>query len=74
METTMNSRRVAEVFPPGEFILEELEARGWTQVDLAEIIGRDTVQINQSYRASKLSLLILLSSLPKSLAQRQSFG
>ncbi len=47
METTMNNRRVAEVFPPGEFILEELEARGWTQVDLAEIIGRDTVQINR---------------------------
>jgi HTH-type transcriptional regulator / antitoxin HigA len=49
METTetMNNRRVAEVFPPGEFILEELEARGWTQVDLAEIMGRDTVQINR---------------------------
>jgi HTH-type transcriptional regulator/antitoxin HigA len=47
METMMNNRRVAEVFPPGEFILEELDARGWTQVDLAEIIGRDTVQINR---------------------------
>jgi HTH-type transcriptional regulator/antitoxin HigA len=29
----------AEVFPPGEFIEDELEARGWTQRDLAEIIG-----------------------------------
>jgi HTH-type transcriptional regulator/antitoxin HigA len=47
METTMNNRRVAEVFPPGEFIQEELDARGWTQVDLAEIMGRDTVQINR---------------------------
>ncbi|MBK7877797.1 MAG: HigA family addiction module antidote protein [Planctomycetes bacterium] len=30
----------AEVFPPGDFIREELEARGWSQVDLAEILGR----------------------------------
>jgi HTH-type transcriptional regulator/antitoxin HigA len=30
----------AEVFPPGEFIKDELEARGWTQTDLAEILGR----------------------------------
>lgn len=35
------TRRVpAEVFPPGELIREELEARGWTQIDLAEILGR----------------------------------
>ena len=31
----------AQVFPPGEFIQEELEARGWIQSDLAEIMGRD---------------------------------
>ena len=30
-----------EVFPPGEFLKEELEARGWSQVDLAAILGRD---------------------------------
>ena len=28
----------AEVFPPGEFILDELEARGWSQQDFAEIL------------------------------------
>lgn len=28
-----------EAFPPGEYIREELEARGWTQVDLANILG-----------------------------------
>jgi HTH-type transcriptional regulator/antitoxin HigA len=33
-------RPVAEVFPPGDFIREELEARGWTQADLAAILGR----------------------------------
>ena len=33
-------RRPADVFPPGEFLLDELEARGWSQVELAEILGR----------------------------------
>src|SRR5262249_12598153 len=33
-------RAPAEVFPPGEFVREELEARGWTQGDLAQIMGR----------------------------------
>ena len=36
----MSERRPAEVFPPGDFIKEELEAREWTQGDLAEILGR----------------------------------
>ena len=37
----------AKVFPPGEFIREELEARGWTQSDLAEILGRPLAAVNQ---------------------------
>lgn len=36
----MAVNKVAEVFPPGEFIREEIEARGWSQNDLADIIGR----------------------------------
>lgn len=36
----MTERQIAEVFPPGEFIKEEIDARGWTQNDLAEIIGK----------------------------------
>jgi HTH-type transcriptional regulator/antitoxin HigA len=36
----MSERIPAEVFPPGEFVKEELEAREWTQADLAEILGR----------------------------------
>ena len=36
----MATRKPAEVFPPGEFIGEELEARGWSQVELAEVLGR----------------------------------
>jgi HTH-type transcriptional regulator/antitoxin HigA len=40
-------REVAEAFPPGDFIKEELEARGWSQSDLAEIIGRNTGTVSQ---------------------------
>src|SRR5262245_14926950 len=36
----MQVDRPAEVFPPGEHLKEELEARGWTQADLADILGR----------------------------------
>ncbi len=36
----MTDKTPAEVFPPGDFIREELEARGWTQDDLAQILGR----------------------------------
>lgn len=32
-------RRLVEVFPPGEFIQEELDARGWLQTDFVEILG-----------------------------------
>lgn len=39
---SLDIRNVAEAFPPGEFIKEELEARGWTQEDLAEITGRQS--------------------------------
>jgi len=31
--------QLAETFPPGDVIKEELEARGWTQRDLADIMG-----------------------------------
>ena len=44
MATT--ERIPAEVFPPGEFIREELDARGWTQSDLAEIMDRDTALVS----------------------------
>jgi len=42
----MTNRKVAEVFHPGEFLAEELEIRGISQVDLAEILGRDAQLIN----------------------------
>lgn len=36
----MTTHIAAERFPAGEHLAEELEARGWTQVDFAEILGR----------------------------------
>lgn len=36
----MNARVPAEVFPPGEFLREELEAREWSQEELADILNR----------------------------------
>ena len=50
---TQASRRPAEVFPPGDFIAEELEARGWTQGDLARILGRPLQAVNAIIRGKK---------------------
>ncbi len=36
----MRKKKTAEEFAPGEFILDELKERGWTQEDLAAILGR----------------------------------
>lgn len=36
----MNARLPAEVFAPGDFLKEELEARGWSQAEFADILGR----------------------------------
>ncbi len=33
-------RTPAEVFSPGELIKDEIEARGWSQIELAEVLGR----------------------------------
>lgn len=43
----MNTRIPAEVFPPGEFLKDELEARNWTQIEFAEIIGKDTRLVHE---------------------------
>jgi len=46
-------RTPAEVFPPGEFIKEEIEARGWSQVEFAEIIGRPPRLISELIAAKR---------------------
>jgi HTH-type transcriptional regulator / antitoxin HigA len=43
----MADRKIAEVFHPGEFLKEELEARNWSQIELAEIIDRNPNVINE---------------------------
>jgi len=45
--------QIAETFPPGEFLNDELEARGWTQTTLAEIMGRPTRLINEIVAGKK---------------------
>jgi HTH-type transcriptional regulator/antitoxin HigA len=42
----MNNRTFAEAFSPGEFLADELEARGWTQTEFAEIIKRPQKLVN----------------------------
>ncbi|MDX2212228.1 MAG: HigA family addiction module antitoxin [Oculatellaceae cyanobacterium bins.114] len=43
----------ARVPPPGRILMRELEARGWTQRDLAEITGRPIQTINEIIQAKK---------------------
>ena len=43
----------AEIFPPGEFLREELEARNWSQTELAEIMGRPVRLINEIIAGKK---------------------
>jgi HTH-type transcriptional regulator / antitoxin HigA len=49
----MPARIPAEVFPPGDFIRDELDARGWTQGDLAQIMGRPTQLVNEIVAGKK---------------------
>lgn len=43
----MTEQQPAEVFPPGKFLKDELDARSWTQTEFAEIIGRPSKAINE---------------------------
>lgn len=45
--TQMNARMPAEVFPPGDTLKEELDKRGWTQVELSEILARSPRLISE---------------------------
>lgn len=49
----MAAWRPAEVFPPGEFVREELEARNWTQADLAEILDRPPRVVSEIISAKR---------------------
>ena len=43
----------AEAFPPGEFLRDELKARGWTQSQFATIIGRPLQVISEIINGRK---------------------
>jgi HTH-type transcriptional regulator/antitoxin HigA len=49
----MPTRTPAEVFPPGEFIKDELVEREWTQADLAGILGRPIQAVNEIVAGKK---------------------
>lgn len=49
----MSDRVAAEAFPPGEYLRDELEARGWTQIEFAEILGRPPRVVNEIISAKK---------------------
>ena len=38
----MATQPLAEAFPVGDFLAEELEERGWSEADFAAIMGRST--------------------------------
>jgi HTH-type transcriptional regulator/antitoxin HigA len=43
----------AEIFHPGELLKEELDARGWTQVQFAKIIARPLQTVNEIVNGRK---------------------
>lgn len=47
----MNESKPAEVFPPGDLLRDEIEERGWTQAEFAEIIGRSATSVNNIINA-----------------------
>ena len=49
----MSELRPARILPPGRLIRREIEARGWTQRQLAEIMGRPVQAITEIVRGTK---------------------
>lgn len=51
-ETAMNTA-LAEVFPAGQHLADELEARGWTQTEFAEILARPAQFVSEIISGKK---------------------
>ena len=47
------SNHPAHAFPPGEYLRDELEERGWTVTEFAEIIGRPIQAVSEILNAKK---------------------
>ncbi len=50
---THTTLRPAEVFPPGEYLKDELDERGWTVTEFAEIIGRPVQAVSEIINGKK---------------------
>lgn len=50
---TVTDRLPAEVFPVGEYLRDEIEARGWTVAEFAAILGRPTPAISEILNGHK---------------------
>ena len=57
----------AEAFPPGEYLRDELEERGWTVSELAEIIGQPVLVVSEILDAKKAITTDTASSLSEAL-------
>lgn len=49
----MSTPIAAEVFPAGEHLADELDARGWTQADFAEVLGRPAQFVSEIVSGKK---------------------
>ena len=50
----MNKLKIAEAFPPAEYLRDELKERGWSQTDLARVLGRPLQFVNALCNGRKL--------------------
>ena len=53
MNMNREDRRPVQGFPPGDFIQEEIEARGWSQADFAQIIEKPLPAVNQIIKGKR---------------------
>ena len=49
----MTDRVAAQAFPPGEYLADELDDRGWSQADFADIIGRPVQFVSELINGKK---------------------
>ena len=49
----MNTPIAAELFPAGEILADELDARGWSQTDFAEVLGRPAQFVSEIISGKK---------------------
>lgn len=47
------SQTAAHAFPPGDYLCDELEVRGWTVSEFSEIVGRPIHAVSEILNAKK---------------------